>query len=132
MNSATTLRLYTRRSTGTSAEAPPIPVSASLVGGARRFRVPRRLRRAAAVALPGTMEQHLVVRTILLANELERPIERLDRSFERPFDVATAQTQLVDVALHFLEPALRLLQQQIGAALRFADDQLGFGLCRFL
>ena len=84
------------------------------------------------VGLARTVEQHLVVGPILLADELERTIERLNRAFERSFDVAPAKAQLVDVPLDFLEPALRLLQQQVGASLRFADDELGLGLRRLL
>ena len=85
-----------------------------------------------AVRLSRTVEQDLVVGSILLADELERAIERLDRTLERSLDVAPAQPQLVDVALDFLEPALRLLQQQIRPPLRLADDELRFGLGRFL
>ena len=76
------------------------------------------------------MEQDLVVGPVLFADELERAVERLDRAFERAFDVPAPQPQLVDVALDFLEPPLRLLQQQVGASLRLADDQLRLGLRR--
>jgi hypothetical protein len=61
------------------------------------------------IDLAGTVEQHLVVGSVLLADELERPIESLNRTFERPFDVTPAEAQLVDVALDLLETALRLL-----------------------
>jgi hypothetical protein len=95
------------------------------VGDARRFNRPLRLNRvrASRVRVPRTMEQQLVVGPILFADELERAIERLDGRLERSFDVAAAQPHLVDVALDFLEPALRLLKQQVRASLRLAHDQ---------
>ena len=71
------------------------------------------------------MEQDLVVGAVLLADELERAVQRLDRALERALDVAAAQAHLVDVALDLFEPALCLLQQQVGAPLGLADDQLG-------
>ena len=106
---------------------------ASFVSGPRRFAGPLRgCGCRSAVGLARAVEQDLVVGAILLADELERAIERLNRAFERSLDVAPAQPQLVDVALDLLEPALRLLEEEVGAALRFPDDELRFGLCRFL
>jgi hypothetical protein len=43
------------------------------------------------VRLPRTMQQHLVVRTVLIADELERVVERLDGRLERSFDAPAAQ-----------------------------------------
>ncbi len=74
------------------------------------------------------MEQNFVVGTILLADELERSVQRLDRSLERAFNVAPPQPQLVDVALDFLEASLGFLEEQVGTPLRFTDDQFGLGL----
>jgi hypothetical protein len=63
------------------------------------------------------MEQDLVsafvVRAILIPDELERVVERLNGRFERSLDAAPPQAQLVDVALDFAQPALRTLQQQV-------------------
>ena len=59
------------------------------------------------------MEEHTFFRFVLLADEFERPIQRLDRRFERPFDITAPQPQFVDVPLDFLESPARLLQQQI-------------------
>ena len=95
---------------------------------ARGFGAARRL-----VGLARTVEQELSssrARLVLVAHELERAIERLDRRFERALGVAAPQLQLVDVVIELLEPDLRLLQQQVGAPLRLADDQLGLGLRR--
>ena len=44
-------------------------------------------------------------------------------AFDAGFDLAPLHAQPVDLALHVLEPRLRLLQQQVGAAFGFADDQ---------
>src|SRR5688572_7340098 len=49
-----------------------------------------------AVGLARTMEVHLAFGlALLVANEFEGVIERLDGGFQRPFDAATAQAQLV-------------------------------------
>ena len=106
---------------------------APFVSRPRRFAGPlRRCGRRRAVCLPRTVEQDLVVGAVLLADELERAVERLNRTLERSLDVASAQAQLVDVAFDLLEPTLRLLQQEIRTSLRLADDELRFGLGRFL
>ena len=87
---------------------------------------------AGASAWRGRCSRTLSSEPVLFADELERPVERLDRALERALDVASAQAHLVDVALDFFEPTLCLLQQQVGAALGLADDELGFGLRRLL
>jgi len=78
------------------------------------------------------MEQDAIVRAVLLADELERVIERLDRRLQRALHTAAAQPHLVDVPLDFLEADLALLQEQVGAALGFLDDQPGLVLRRVL
>src|SRR4051812_496584 len=87
----------------------------------------RRTLRRDHVGLTRTMEQDVVVaaRLVLFADELERAVQRLNGRLERALGVAPPQLQLVDVAIQLLEPPLRLLQQQVGAALRLADDELG-------
>ena len=51
------------------------------------------------------MQQDVVVgaRLILIAHELERAVERLDRRFDRAFGVAPAQPHLVAVVIQLLE-----------------------------
>ena len=80
------------------------------------------------------MEQDLVVALarFLLAHEVERVAQRRDVGFDRGLDVLALQLEAVDLALDVLEARLRLLEQQIGAAFRLADDAprlvLGVGL----
>ena len=107
-------------------------ISFPLCGHPRRRRARVRPARRRPPAADDGAGPFLRTILILLADELERAVERLDRGLERSFDVAPPQPQLVDVALDLLEPDLRLLDEQVGASLRFADDQLGFVLRRFL
>src|SRR5262245_51632250 len=98
----------------------------ALAGGLAIVDPRLRPRRRSGLGLTRTMEQDLLLGAVLvlIADELERPVERLDRRLERPFGVAAAQLELVDVAIHLLEANLRLLEQQIRASLRLAHDQL--------
>jgi hypothetical protein len=64
----------------------------------------------------------LAVADLLLAHVLERVLQRLDRRLDRRLDVAALQPEAVDLPLDVLEPGLRLLEQQVGALLRLADD----------
>ena len=78
------------------------------------------------------MQEDFFIRTILVlvADEFERAIHRLDGAFQLSLGIAPAQLQLVDVTLDFLESQLRLLQEEVGPPLRLPDDQLGLGLRR--
>src|SRR5262245_1601966 len=82
------------------------------------------------VDLPRAVEQDLVLgpALVLVADELQRPVERLDGRLDRAFGVAAPQPELVDLAVHLFEAGLRLLQEEVGAPLRFADDQPGLVL----
>src|SRR3954468_19274863 len=74
-------------------------------------------RRLQRLGLARTMEQELVVagaRLVLVANELERAIQRLDGGLDRALGVAAPQLHLVDVVIQFLETGLRLLQNRVG------------------
>ena len=105
-------------------------------------RIRKRLGRAALSALdrrsfdvldalqPRAVEQDLflALARFLLADELERVPQRLDRRLERRLDVLAFQLEAVDLALDVFEPRLRLLEQQVGAALGVADDPLRLAL----
>ena len=58
------------------------------------------------------MEEHPLLGFVLLADEFERVIQRLDRGFERSFDVAASQAKFGDVAFDFLEPGTCLLSRR--------------------
>ena len=53
-------------------------------------------------------------------------------AFDVVLHFAALHAQALDLALHLVEARLRLLQQQVGAALGFADDDAGFVLRLFL
>jgi len=83
---------------------------------------------------PRPVEQHaLALRArVLIADELERAVEGLDERLDVVLDLAALVPQRVDLALHVVEPALRLLQDQVALAFGVADDQAGLGLRVFL
>src|SRR3954451_5608117 len=56
---------------------------------------------ARLIGLPRPVQQDLVVAAnlILIPDELEGAVERLDARFEHPFGIASAQLQLVDVVV---------------------------------
>ena len=74
------------------------------------------------------MEQDLLVALalLLLPDVLERVPQRLDRRLDRRLDVPAFQLHAVDFALHVFEARLRLVEEQVRAALRFADDAARF------
>src|SRR5262245_24188882 len=77
------------------------------------------------LGLPRAVEQDLVLGSalVLVADELERPVERLDGRLDRSLGVTAPQPQLVDLVIHLFEPGLGLLQKEVGPALRLADDE---------
>ena len=77
------------------------------------------------VARTVQQQPFLAIPSILLAHELERIAQRLNRRFDGRLDVPALQFQTIDFPLHVLEARLRLFEQQIRSALRFAYDPLG-------
>jgi hypothetical protein len=68
------------------------------------------------------VQQHfLLIVLVLIADELERVIQRLDRGLERAFHRAASKAQLVDAALDLFETRLRFLDDEIRAPFRFTD-----------
>src|SRR5580765_3619949 len=70
------------------------------------------------------MEKDLLVAfpCFLLLDVLERVAQRLNRRLDGRFDVAPFELETVDFALDILETRLGFFEQQVGAAVRFADD----------
>ena len=61
---------------------------------------------------------------ILLVHEVERVAERLDCRLDGGFDVPAFQFEAVDFALHAVEPRLRVVEQELGAAFGLTEDAL--------
>src|SRR5438128_2430024 len=61
----------------------------------------------------------------LLADELHRVAQALNRRLDRRLDVFAFELQAVDAALNVLEPRLRFLEKQVGSRFGFAHDSLG-------
>ena len=73
------------------------------------------------------MQQHALFAgaRVLLADELERVVERADQRFDAGLHLAALHPHALDLALHVFDPRLSFLQQQIGAAFGLALDHRG-------
>ncbi len=55
-----------------------------------------------------------------------------DEGLDAGLDLATLHAQRIDLALHVFQPLLRLLEEQVGAALGLAQHERGLLLCLLL
>ena len=70
------------------------------------------------------------MRGVLFAHERNRVVDGRDDALEARLDLAPLHPQPVDLALHVLEPRLRLVEEQIGPAFGLAQDTRRFVLRR--